>query len=50
MMAIPVDKVSHIISLNKKGKMPAELEKFAQHKEQKGNVEKDMEDNFASFI
>ena len=50
MMAIPVDKVNEIISLNKKGKIPAELEKYAQHEEQKGNVEKEAENDFASFI
>ncbi len=50
MMAIPVNKVKEIIKLNKNGKIPAELEKFAQHKEQKANVEKEAENDFAIFI
>ena len=50
MMAIPVNEVKEIIKLNKNGKIPAELEKFAQHKEQKGNVEKEAENDFAIFI
>jgi cell fate regulator YaaT (PSP1 superfamily) len=50
MMAIPVDKVKEIISMNRNGKIPDELEKYAQHKEQKGNVEKEAENDFASFI
>jgi cell fate regulator YaaT (PSP1 superfamily) len=50
MMAIPVEKVLKIIDMNKKGKTPEELEVYAQHKEQKVNIEKDAEDEFASFI
>jgi len=50
MMAIPVDKIKEIISLNNNGKIPAELEKYAQHKEQKGNIEKESGDDFASYF
>lgn len=50
MMAIPVEKVKRIIDMNKKGKTPEELEEYAQHKEQKVNIEKETEDDFASFI
>lgn len=50
MMAIPVEKVKEIISLNTNGKIPDELEKYAQHKEQKGNIEKEGGDDFASYF
>ncbi|MEZ5195334.1 MAG: regulatory iron-sulfur-containing complex subunit RicT [Bacteroidales bacterium] len=35
MMAIPLDSVKEIIKLNEKGKMPADLEKYAETMEQK---------------
>ncbi len=50
MMAIPVDKVKQIIDLNNKGKLPAELEKYAQHKEQIDNVEKSHTDIATSYF
>ena len=50
MMAIHIDQVNKIITMNKKGKLPAELEKFAVQHESKENVEKTGFDDFASFI
>jgi len=49
-MAIPVEKVKELISLNNKGKLPAELEIFAHQKEQKSNVETGSEDDLAKYI
>ncbi|MEJ2595725.1 MAG: regulatory iron-sulfur-containing complex subunit RicT [bacterium] len=50
MMAISVDKVKKIISLNKKGRFPKELEEFAIQKEVKSNVEVAGGDDYASFF
>ena len=50
MMAIHIDQVRKIIEMNKKGKLPAELENFAVQHESKENVEKTGYDDFASFI
>lgn len=50
MMAIHIENVNKIIKMNKKGKIPAELEEFAVHHESKENVEKSNVDDFASFI
>lgn len=38
MMAIPVDKVKHIQKMNKNGKLPADLEKFAEKNTQVDTV------------
>ena len=50
MMAISIDEVKKIISLNRKGKFPKELEEFAMQKESKSNIETGGGDDFASFI
>jgi cell fate regulator YaaT (PSP1 superfamily) len=50
MMAIHIDQVNEIIAMNKKGKLPENLEDFAVQHESKENVEKTMQDEFASFI
>lgn len=50
MMAIPVDEVRKIIAMNKNGKLPAELEEFAQLKEPKVNVENEGGDDYPSFF
>ncbi len=50
MMAIPIDKVKEIVQLNKKGKLPADLESFAMTKEQSGNVEHHDESELLNFI
>jgi len=39
MIAIPLDKVKDLISLNANGKMPDKLEDFAQSKEAKADFE-----------
>jgi len=49
-MAIPVEKVKELISLNNKGKLPEELEIFAHQKEQKLNIETGSEDDLAKYI
>lgn len=50
MMAIHIDQVNEIIIMNKKGKFPENLEDFAVQHDSKENVEKTMQDEFASFI
>jgi cell fate regulator YaaT (PSP1 superfamily) len=50
MMAIPVDKVKHIQNLNKKGKFPAELEKFAEKNTQVDTVGDDNNDDLTGYI
>jgi cell fate regulator YaaT (PSP1 superfamily) len=50
MMAIHIDQVNEIIGLNKKGKLPNNLEDFAVQHESKDNVENSLHDDFASFI
>lgn len=44
MMAIPVEKVKEIIKLNKNGKLPAQLEDFAETKESKTGYENTLEE------
>ena len=50
MMAIPVDSVKNILSLNNKGKQPKELEEFALKKEQKDNFEASVEQDLSKYI
>ena len=50
MMAIPLDKVKHIMELNKKGEIPAKLEDFAVVTEQKSDYQETNEnDDFYRF-
>lgn len=50
MMAIPLDKVKEIISMNEKGQKPEKLEDFAETMEQKAEYENGQEqDNFYRF-
>ena len=39
MIAVPLEKVKEIMSLNKKGKIPERLEDFVQNKESKSDFE-----------
>lgn len=50
MMAIPISKVKFIISQNKKGKLPAELEKFAEKNTQVDNVDDGNSDDITGYI
>lgn len=50
MMAIHIDQVNQILKMNKKGKLPAELESFAVQHESKDNIEQSNHDDFVSFI
>lgn len=50
MMAIHVDQVGKIIEMNTKGKLPSELESFAEHHGSKENIEKTNNEDFISFI
>jgi len=50
MMAIPVDSVKDILSMNGKGKWPKELEEFALKKEQKDNYEASLEQDLSKYI
>jgi cell fate regulator YaaT (PSP1 superfamily) len=44
MMAIPVEKVKEIIALNKNGKLPAQLEDYAETKESKNDYGNSLEE------
>ncbi len=44
MMAIPIEKVKHIQNLNRKGKLPAELEQFAEKNTQVETINDDQTD------
>jgi len=50
MLAIHIDQVNEIIKLNKKGKLPADLESFAVQYESKENIENVGNDDFGSFV
>ena len=50
MMAIPIDKVKFILSQNKKGKLPAELEKFAEKNTQVDNVDDGYTNDVTGYI
>ncbi len=50
LMAIPVDQVSKIIEMNKKRKLPADLESFARIKEQKMVEDSQNGDDFVSYV
>ena len=47
MMAIPIDKVKYIITQNKKGKLPSELEEFAEKNTQVDNI---IDDGYSNDI
>jgi len=50
MMAIHIDQVKKIISLNKKNKFPKDLETFAVEKDQASNVENHNSDQMSNYI
>ncbi len=50
MMAIPVSKVKYIIKLNKKGKFPAELEKFAEVNTHVDNIDDGSSKDLTGYI
>jgi cell fate regulator YaaT (PSP1 superfamily) len=50
MMAIPVDSVKNILSMNVQGKLPKELEEFALKKEQKDYFEASLEQDLSKYI
>jgi len=50
MMAIDINQVKKIISLNKKNKFPADLETFAVEKDQASNVENQDFDKLSNYI
>lgn len=50
MMSIPVDKVKYIIKQNKKGKYPAELEKFAETNTQVDTISDSENDDITGYI
>lgn len=50
MMAIPIDKVKYIISQNSNGKLPAELETFAEQKTNVDNVDDGYSNDITGYI
>jgi len=50
MMAIPIDKVKFIISQNEEGKLPDELEKFAEKNTQVDNVDDGYSNDITGYI
>jgi len=50
MMAITIDKVKDIINLNKKGKLPTDLESYATQQEVKSSIDASENDDFAFMI
>ncbi len=50
MMALPVDKVKKVISMNQKNRLPADLEAFALQTEQKSTEPINGANDFASYI
>jgi len=50
MMAIPISEVKFIMSQNKKGKLPDELEKFAEKNTQVENVDDGFSDEITGYI
>jgi len=50
MMAIPVDSVKEILSMNGKGKWPKEMEEYALQKEQKDNYEASIGQDLSKYI
>jgi len=50
MMAIPIDKVKYIISQNKIGKQPAELEKYSEKNTQVDNVDDGYSNDASAYI
>jgi cell fate regulator YaaT (PSP1 superfamily) len=50
MMALTVDKVKEIINMNRKGKIPADLESYATKQEVKSNIDSAGNDDFGLVI
>jgi cell fate regulator YaaT (PSP1 superfamily) len=50
LLAIHIDEVKKIIDLNKRNKLPEDLESFAVQKEQADNIENNDMDQLANFI
>jgi cell fate regulator YaaT (PSP1 superfamily) len=50
MMALTIDKVKEIINMNRKGKLPADLESYATKKEVKSDIDSAGNDDFGLVI